>query len=115
MPQPVVHFEILGKDGKALQSFYKDLFGWKIDADNPMDYGMLDNGGERINGGVAASQDGSPTVCVYIQVADPQAALDKAEKLGATTVMPVSEIPGANVTLAQFKDPAGNVIGLLKG
>ena len=54
-------------------------------------------------------------MCVYIQVADPQAALDKAEKLGATTVMPVSEIPGANVTLAQFKDPAGNVIGLLKG
>ena len=32
MANPVVHFEIMGKDGAALQKFYADLFGWTIDA-----------------------------------------------------------------------------------
>ena len=36
MGQPVVHFEVVGKDGAALQSFYSELFGWEIDANNPM-------------------------------------------------------------------------------
>ena len=27
MGQPVIHFEVIGKDGSALQSFYSDLFG----------------------------------------------------------------------------------------
>ena len=46
MGNPVVHFEVLGKDGEALQSFYSDLFDWKINADNPMNYGIVDTGGE---------------------------------------------------------------------
>jgi predicted enzyme related to lactoylglutathione lyase len=27
MGQPVVHFEIIGKDGEALQRYYAELFG----------------------------------------------------------------------------------------
>ena len=46
MGQPVVHFEILGKDPKKLQGFYGDLFGWHIDANNPMNYGIVDTHGE---------------------------------------------------------------------
>ena len=42
MPNPVVHFEVIGKDGAKLQRFYADAFGWKIDAGNPMNYGMPD-------------------------------------------------------------------------
>ena len=30
MPQPIVHFEIMGQDPVKLQKFYADLFGWKI-------------------------------------------------------------------------------------
>jgi predicted enzyme related to lactoylglutathione lyase len=41
MGKQVVHFEIIGKDGKRLQDFYSQLFGWKIDANNPMNYGMV--------------------------------------------------------------------------
>ena len=29
MGQPVVHFEVVGKDGEKLQSYYAELFGWK--------------------------------------------------------------------------------------
>ena len=42
MANPVVHFEVLGKDGERLQQFYRDLFGWKIDANNPMKYGYVE-------------------------------------------------------------------------
>ena len=41
MGQPVVHFEILGKDGEALKSYYSQLFGWEIDSSNPMNYGIV--------------------------------------------------------------------------
>ena len=41
MGSHVVHFEVTGKDGKKLQSFYSDVFGWKIDTNNPGGYGMV--------------------------------------------------------------------------
>ena len=40
MGNPVVHFEIMGGDGERLKGFYSDLFGWKIDSNNPIG-GML--------------------------------------------------------------------------
>ena len=39
MGQAVVHFEVIGKDGDKLRSYYSELFGWEIDANNPMNYG----------------------------------------------------------------------------
>ena len=36
MGRPVVHFEVIGKDADRLQSYYSDLFGWNIDASNPI-------------------------------------------------------------------------------
>ena len=31
----VVHVEVVGKDGPGLQRFYKDVFGWSLDTNNP--------------------------------------------------------------------------------
>jgi predicted enzyme related to lactoylglutathione lyase len=42
-----------------------------------------------------------------------QAYLDKAERLGATVVMPVTDM--GDFTIALFSDPAGNVSGLVNG
>ncbi len=113
MTQPVIHFEVVGPDGKALQDYYSSLFDWKINADNPMNYGMVEPGKNGIAGGVTASQDGKPAVTFYVEVADLKAALDKAEKLGGKTAMPPMDVPGGP-SIAQFTDPAGNVIGLVK-
>lgn len=113
MGAPIVHFEIMGSDGAALQQFYRDLFEWKIDANNPMDYGVVDKEEGGIGGGVGASPGGHNAVIVYAQVDDPQAALDKAESLGAAVVMPVTEIPDI-VTFALFSDPQGNVVGIVR-
>ena len=49
----------------------------------------------------------------YVGADDPQATLDKAEELGGTTIMPVTELE--NVTIALFVDPEGHVVGLAKG
>lgn len=116
MGAPVVHFEIMGGAGTALETFYRELFGWKIDSNNPLRYGLVDTGSAPggINGGVGASQDGGRRVSVYAQVDDLQASLEKAEKLGGKTILPPTEVPGGP-KLAMFADPAGNVTGLLLG
>ena len=36
MRNPVVHFEILGKDHEALQQYYRDLFDWNITQASPI-------------------------------------------------------------------------------
>ena len=41
MGQAVVHFEVIGKDGKKLRDYYSELFGWDIDAENEMNYGVI--------------------------------------------------------------------------
>lgn len=116
MPDPVVHFEIVSSDAEKLHPFYSDVFGWKIDANNPVNYGIVDNGGEGINGGIGGvmDHDYAGHVTFYIQVADPAETLKKIESLGGKTVMPPAQIPGTPTTIAQFTDPAGNLIGLTK-
>ncbi len=114
MGQPVVHFEILGKEPKKLQEFNTGLFDWHVDANNPINYGVVDTHGEGgIGGGIGPAQ-GENQVTFYVQVDDPQAYLSKIEGLGGKTVRPVTEIPDM-VTFAMFADPEGNVVGLVKG
>ena len=113
MGQPVVHFEVIGKDGEKLQSFYSDLFGWQIDTDNEMNYGMVAAPEGGIGGGVGPSPDGKAYATFYVAVPDVQEALDKVGKLGGATVTPPMDVPGGP-TIAFFSDPAGNRIGLMK-
>ena len=112
MGNSVVHFEIIGKDGKKLQDFYSKLFDWKIDASNPMNYGLVEPSGNGIGGGIGAG-DGDGHVTIYVEVADLQAALTKAEGLGGKTTMPPMAVPGGP-EIAMFADPEGHQIGLVK-
>jgi uncharacterized protein len=111
---PVTHFEINAQDAPATQKFYRDLFGWGIDTNNPDNYGMIDtkSKGTGINGGIGASRHGKSWVTFYIETDDPAATLAKAERLGGTRVM--EPMDAGNVVYALFADPEGNVIGLAK-
>jgi uncharacterized protein len=121
MGQPVVHFEVVGKDGEKLRRYYSELFEWNVDADNPMEYGMVareDNkaadGNLGIGGGIGQGPEGyEGHVTFYVAVPDVEAALQKAESLGGTRVMGPEKIMDM-VELGQFKDPEGNVIGVVK-
>jgi hypothetical protein len=121
MGYPVVHFEVVGKDGAKLVSYYGELFGWNIDANNPMNYGMVArddnkaaNGELGIGGGVGQGPEGyEGHVTFYVAVPDVEEALQKAESLGGTRVMGPENIMDM-VELGQFKDPEGNLIGVVK-
>jgi uncharacterized protein len=107
---------VLAVPPDELETFYRDLFGWKINSNNPMKYGVVETGGGAggINGGVGPSNDGNKRVSVYVRVEDLQATLDRAERLGGKTVLPPTEVPGGP-KLAMFADPAGNITGLFLG
>jgi predicted enzyme related to lactoylglutathione lyase len=115
MGQPVVHWEIASHNAKRLQGFYSGLFGWKVDSNNPMSYGMVDTGGQAgINGGIMQTQAGMPQyVTFYVQVDDLQEYLDRAATLGAKTVVPPTPIPDMG-SFAMFTDPDGNMVGLYR-
>ncbi|MGH3115626.1 MAG: VOC family protein [Gaiellales bacterium] len=120
MGQPVVHFEIIGKDAEKLQSYYSDLFGWKIDSDNPMNYGIVQRDGNvnadgvGIGGGVGPGPDGYPGhVTFYVEVPDVEAALAKAESLGGSRVMGPEKVM-EQVEIGLFNDPEGHVVGVVK-
>jgi len=114
MANPVAWFEITGPDATALQNFYAQAFGWQIDADNEMNYGMVTAGEGGIAGGVGPHPAGGAHATFYVTVDDVQAALDKIGELGGTTAMPPMDVPNGP-TIAFFTDPAGNAVGLMKG
>jgi predicted enzyme related to lactoylglutathione lyase len=119
MGQPVVHFEIIGKDTEALKSYYSDLFGWEIDSDNPMNYGIVQRDGNvnadglGIGGGVGGGPEGYPGhVTFYVEVPDVEDALAKAESLGGSRMMGPEVMEQVEIGL--FNDPEGHLVGVVK-
>jgi uncharacterized protein len=113
MGAPVTWFEINTAEAKAVREFYSELFGWKLQVLEEAGYALIDTGVEGAIGGGIGEAQGPSQVVFYIEVGDPQAYLDRIERAGGKTVVPVTEIPDM-VTFAQFADPQGNVVGLVK-
>ena len=116
MGSPVVHFEIAGPDGPALQQYYRDLFGWNVEAQGEEMgfYGVVQWNEGGIGGGILGTQEGMPPnyVTAYIQVDDLQATLDKIAAAGGASLMPPMEIDPSVGSVAMFTDPANNCMGL---
>jgi len=120
---PVVHFEIIGRDPVSLRSYYEALFGWRFKTGDATtdavsergNYGFLDgrtNAGDGgINGGVGGGERFPPQVLFYVQVPNVEAALEQAETLGGTRQMGPEGNPGTLV-VGRFTDPEGNLIGV---
>jgi uncharacterized protein len=119
MGQPVVHFEIIGKDGDRLKGYYAELFGWQIDSDNQMGYGVVQREGNTnsdgvgIGGGVAGGPDRyDGHLTFYVEVPDVETALAKAEELGGSRIMGPDEVM-ERLVIGLFADPEGHVVGVL--
>ena len=74
MGQPVVHFEVIARDAAKAREYYSALFGWEIDANNPMNYGTIERDGNTnaegvgIGGGIGESPEGyAGHVTFYVQ------------------------------------------------
>lgn len=121
MANPVVYFEIGGREAEGLKEFYNELFGWNISetgaasaAGSP--YWFVQNEESGIPGGIIKTDENMPPnyVMFYVQSDDLQATLDRVESLGGKAVVPPSDVPGGRGQIAVFMDPSGNVIGLHK-
>lgn len=100
---PIVYFEIAGPDAAALTAFYREAFGWRIEAGR---ISAESTGG--IDGGIR--QDPAEKV-LYLGVPDIEAALANVVRAGGKVVIPRTVVPNV-VTFALFEDPAGNRTGL---
>ena len=119
MGNPVVYFEIVGRDARALQDFYRQAFDWQIGppiaSGGPKDYAMVFPQAEGcINGGIGGGiGDRAGHVTFYIEVPDIKSVLRKVETLGGKRIMGPESIPNGP-TIALFKDPEGHLIGLVQ-
>jgi uncharacterized protein len=119
--QPVVHFEIIGRDPARLRSYYGELFGWDFHTGDaateavskPGNYGFVDGSttGDGINGGVGGGEGYEGRVLFYVSVPNVEAALKKAESLGGKRRMGPEGTPGT-IVVGQFTDPEGHLIGV---
>ena len=117
MGNPVVHFEVIGKDSQVLQKFYREAFDWEIGPPMPgannyaMAHPHADHG---INGGIGGGmEDYAGHVTFYVEVADLDDALNKIQTIGGKTMMPPDQVPGGP-KIALFTDPEGHVVGLVQ-
>lgn len=123
MADPVVHFEIIGKDPERLRSYFGELFGWHFDTSSPVaaevsepsNYGFVERAatpdGTGIPGGVGGGDGYPPHVIFYVGVPDVEAALRAAERLGGQRRMGPERAP-AGLVVGHFTDPEGNLIGV---
>jgi len=112
MANEVIHVEVVGKDGPALQRFYSDVFGWQLDTNNPGGYGMYRQDGG-LTGGIGAAQEGTPGhVTFYVHAADAEDTLRRVETAGGRVLMPLTEV-APETKVALFADPEGHVVGLM--
>ena len=112
----IVHFDISGDDPEKLVPFYRSIFDWKFSKwDGPMEYWMIETGPENepgINGGLSKRQSDDRVVNT-IDVKDIDTTLRQIKAQGGTVITEKGPIPGIG-WFAQFKDPQGNVMGLMQ-
>lgn len=108
MPNPVTQFQILSKTPDATAAFYGALFGWKIDANNPLGYRKIDTGSpDGIQGGIWPAPPQAPDfVQLFMSVDDVAAAARRAEELGARVLIPPMALPEGD-EMAVLQDPQG--------
>src|SRR5205823_1433726 len=97
MANPVMWFEIIGKDSSGLQRFYRETFGWKLTppVKEMGNYSMLQGHEPGPGGGIG---EGDARVSIYVETADPQGLLEKAQRNGAKVLMPVTTSTPATTT-----------------
>jgi predicted enzyme related to lactoylglutathione lyase len=118
----VVHFEIPADDVDRARAFYKDAFGWTINAIPELRYNIvettpIDNETNMptepgaINGGMMQREAPVTGPVITIGVDDVDSALRRVEELGGKAEGP--KLPVGDMGFAAyFSDPEGNILGL---
>jgi predicted enzyme related to lactoylglutathione lyase len=106
---PVNYFEIGSPDPSRSRTFYGELFGWPFEEPTgPAPYWMVDEA----RGGLwdTSTMSGQSWAIFYVQVDDIAATLERAEELGATVAVPLTD--NGSIEFAHVLDPHGNRLGI---
>ena len=111
--------ELMTRDVEGSKKFYKDLLGWGME-EMPMKdgtaYTVLKAGGESVAGIMPMPASVSEVVpshwATYITVNDVDAVAKKAQEMGATMIVPPTDVPGVG-RFSTFQDPQGAVINVI--
>jgi predicted enzyme related to lactoylglutathione lyase len=111
--------ELLTRDVAGARKFYKELLGWEME-DMPMHEGesyIVLKAGKDAVGGIMTMpaqipRQVPPHWSTYVTVDDVDAVAKKAEKLGAKTLVPPTDIPGVG-RFYTFSDPQGAVLSVI--
>jgi uncharacterized protein len=105
------YIQIPALDTMASARFYAEVFGWEDRGGNENHVGFTDATGDMIGAFVTGRViSRKPGVIPYLSVDDVDAALARIAASGGETVTP--PFPEGDLTVATFRDPAGNVIGI---
>lgn len=115
MSNPVMQFQILSKSPDETARFYSSLFGWAVNADNPLGYREINTGSVAgIQGGIWPAPPQAPDfVQLFMAVDDVKTCVKKAEGLGAKMIIPPTTLPNGG-ELAVMLDPHGISFGIMK-
>jgi predicted enzyme related to lactoylglutathione lyase len=106
----IVHFEIPADDIQRAKAFYSNLFGWKIEDYQGMDYAMIDVMGAP-GGGMMKRMHPEQQITNYIGVPSVDEYAAKVEKLGGKIIVPKKAVPGMGYFIICM-DTENNAFGI---
>ncbi len=110
--------ELMTSDSGRARAFYTALFGWKAEDRpmGPMTYTIFKRGEAQAGGMMQITKDMGPIPShwmVYFAVADCDATVAKAGKLGGKTTVPPTDVPNVG-RFAVLQDPQAAHVAVIK-
>ena len=131
MGNPVVHFQLCAEDVDAMSAFYREVFGWRIearrltsvDADVSGTYPIIDAEEGGIAGGITDRIPEKGGTVLVIEVDDIEATIERVVSHGGRMRFPGSlpermalsadDDADARFAWVEFVDPEGNLVGII--
>jgi hypothetical protein len=105
------YLEIPAVAAETSAAFYEEIFGWQVDRRGPDHVTFFDGAGQLLGRWVTGRSVASePGFLPYIYVNGVEAIVSQIQASGGKIVRP--PYPEGNLTVATFRDPAGNVVGV---
>ncbi|MFQ5579878.1 MAG: VOC family protein [Nitrospiria bacterium] len=109
--------ELMTTDVDQAKAFYAGLFGWTTEdwPMNEMNYAVIKNGDEDIGGIMPIPEEAKgapPNWGAYITVEDVDSSAAKAKALGASIIVPPTDIPKVG-RFCLFQDPQGATLSMI--
>ena len=114
MGNPVMQWQIVTRDPDKHSAFYANVFGWKINGDNPLGYRMTEAGAPKgIGGGFwPAPPEASAFVQLFAEVPNMDETIGRVTQNGGSVLIPPQTLPQGE-QMAILRDPMGLTFGVV--